>query len=247
MLRLAKSQILCENFLTRSSNHPFQNSHPLFPLSLHAVDRAHNEEKSRDLRLREGPFKVPTKGPNCQQSAAFSRPRLPLRLPGRPVLTLSSASAPCGPLPTRRSATPGALLDGVGTRGHPGGPPAAARGRSLPPSLRPGRLAPRLRGSAPLPSRTTRTPGQPARWLVLRAPKGPSRPSAAAPRRGTTGHVTYLTVALAPWSGRRGGRDPRQRLRPAMESPPPRAPRPKPRSHSAAGRRVLKKLRWPST
>lgn len=32
-----------------------------------------------------------------------------------------------------------------------------------------------------------------------------------------------------------------------MESPPPRAPRTKPRSHSAACRRVPRKLRWPST
>lgn len=144
MPRLAKSQILCENFLTRSSNPPSQNSHPLFPLSLHAVARAHDEEKSRDFRLREGPFKLPTKGPNCQRSAAFSRPSLPLRLPGGPVLTRSSASAPSGPLPTQRSTTPGARLDGVGTRDHPGGPPAAARGLSLPPSLWPGRLAPWL-------------------------------------------------------------------------------------------------------
>lgn len=244
MPRLAKSQILWGNFLTRSSSPPSQNSHSFFPPIPPRCGQSSRGREISGFLPQRGAFKLPTKGPNCQRRAAFSRPRLPLQLPPCPHLKFLPP-LPSGPLPTGRSAKPGARPDGEGTRGHPWDPPQRPVAVCSHSPSGPGVSLPGSRGASPLPDHARSGAAREASCFqgAQRSP----RPSAAAPLRGTAGPVTYLSVALAPCSGGQGGRDPRQRPRPATESPPPRAPRPKPRSHSAAGRRVPKKLRWPST
>lgn len=178
MPRLAKSQILWENFLTRSSNPPSQNSHPFPPIPPRCGQGSHRREIS-GFPPQRGAIQTPNQGAKLSGSDAFSRPRLPHRLPGRLVLTRSSASAPSGPRPTGRSATPAPVQSVCPDARPPRGTPH--RGLwPFPPTLPPAR-APRAAAPAPLPSRTTRALGQPARRLVLREPNGPPRPSAPAP------------------------------------------------------------------
>lgn len=77
MPRLAKSQILWENFLTRSSNPPSQNSHPLSPypsmlwpeltskrnLGVSSSERGHSNSQPRGQTVRERCLFPPSSSP----------------------------------------------------------------------------------------------------------------------------------------------------------------------------------------